>query len=91
MESLNKRILPQSPVNFGEEEVFDQHDATILWLPGGVTGYVDVLPDGVLCIGVGWYSDEGVNLVMERDYGMDGKLKEVRLKTELKRRLPADL
>ncbi|CAM8990897.1 unnamed protein product [Rhodiola kirilowii] len=33
-----------------------------------------------------WYSDEGINLVMERDYGTDGKLKEVRWKSEVKRR-----
>ncbi|XP_078437691.1 dihydroorotate dehydrogenase (DUF3598) [Wolffia australiana] len=91
METLKKRSLPESPIHFGEEEAFDQHDVTVLWLPGGVTAYVDVLPDGVLCIGVGWYSDEGINLVMERDYGPDGKLKEVRSKTELKRRWSPDV
>ncbi|XP_057981385.1 uncharacterized protein LOC131166817 [Malania oleifera] len=85
-ETLKKRSLPENPVYFGEEEMLDMQDVTILWLPGGVTGYVDVGKDGILCIGVGWYSDEGINLVMERDYGMDGKLKEVRWKTELKRR-----
>ncbi|KAF2292005.1 hypothetical protein GH714_000117 [Hevea brasiliensis] len=41
--------------------------------------------DGILCIGVGWYSDEGTKLVMERDYGLDGMLKEVRWKSEVKR------
>lgn len=85
-ETLKKRSLPENPVYFGEEEMVDMQDATILWLPGGITGYVDVNKDGILCIGVGWYSDEGINLVMERDYGLDGKLKEVRWKTELKRR-----
>nr|XP_043624088.1 uncharacterized protein LOC122595724 [Erigeron canadensis] len=85
-ETLKKRSLPESAVYFGEEEVLDMVDITILWLPGGVTAYVDVGKDGVLCIGVGWYSDEGINLVMERDYGTDGKLKEVRSKTEVKRR-----
>ncbi|KAG9454439.1 hypothetical protein H6P81_007343 [Aristolochia fimbriata] len=88
METLKKRTLPENPVYFGEEEMLDMQDVTILWLPGGVTGYVDVKKDGVLCIGVGWYSDEGINLVMERDYGTDGKLKEVRWKTEVKRRWP---
>ncbi|KAK9273604.1 hypothetical protein L1049_018414 [Liquidambar formosana] len=63
--------------------MLDMQDVTILWLPGGVTGYVDVNKDGTLCIGVGWYSDEGINLVMERDYGVDGKLKEVRSKSEV--------
>ncbi|KAL8227952.1 hypothetical protein R6Q57_015536 [Mikania cordata] len=85
-ETLNKRNSPESAVYFGEEEVLDMVDITMLWLPGGVTGYVDVSKDGILCIGVGWYSDEGINLVMERDYGTDGKLKEVRSRTEVKRR-----
>ncbi|XP_021279549.1 uncharacterized protein LOC110413155 isoform X2 [Herrania umbratica] len=85
-ETLKKRSLPESSVYFGEEEMLDMQDATVLWLPGGVTGYVDVDKDGILTIGVGWYSDEGINLVMERDYGLDGKLKEVRWKSEVKRR-----
>ncbi|KAK6162668.1 hypothetical protein DH2020_002509 [Rehmannia glutinosa] len=85
-ENLKKRSLPENLVYFGEEEMLDMQDVTVLWLPGGVTAYVDVKKDGVLCIGVGWYSDEGINLVMERDYGLDGKLKEVRSKTEMKRR-----
>lgn len=84
-ETLKKRSLPD-PIYFGEEEMLDMQDVTMLWLPGGVTAYVDVKKDGILCIGVGWYSDEGINLVMERDYGVDGKLKEVRWKSELKRR-----
>lgn len=85
-ETLKKRSLPENPVYFGEEEMLDMQDATVLWLPGGVTGYVDVSKEGILCIGVGWYSDEGINLVMERDYGVDGKLKDIRSKTEIKRR-----
>ncbi|OAY65143.1 hypothetical protein ACMD2_14732, partial [Ananas comosus] len=85
-ETLKKRSLPESSLFFGEEEMLDMQDVTILWLPGGVTGYVDVNKDGVLSIGVGWYSDEGINLVMERDYATDGKLKEVRWKSEVKRR-----
>lgn len=85
-ETLKKRNLPDNPVYFGEEEVLDMADVTVLWLPGGVTSYVDVNKDGILCIGVGWYSHEGINLVMERDYGLDGKLKEVRTKSEVKRR-----
>lgn len=85
-ETLKKRALPESSVYFIEEEIADMQAATVLWLPGGVTGYADVSEDGILTIGVGWYSDEGINLVMERDYGMDGKLKEVRSKSEIKRR-----
>ncbi|CAM8987262.1 unnamed protein product [Rhodiola kirilowii] len=85
-ETMKKRSLPDNPVHFGEEEFLDMQEATILWLPGGVTAYVDVDKEGILCIGVSWYSDEGINLVMERDYGTDGKLKEVRWKSEVKRR-----
>ena len=85
-ETLKKRSFPESANSFGEEEMLDMQDVTMLWLPGGVTCYVDISKDGVLCIGVGWYSDEGINLVMERDYGVDGKLKEVRWKSEVKRR-----
>ncbi|GFP90511.1 hypothetical protein PHJA_001195000 [Phtheirospermum japonicum] len=85
-ENLKKRSLPENLVYFGEEEMLDMQDVTVLWLPGGVTAYVDVNKDGILCIGVGWYSDEGNNLVMERDYGLDGKLREVRSKSEMKRR-----
>ncbi|CAL1388861.1 unnamed protein product [Linum trigynum] len=85
-ETLKKRSLPGNSVHFGEEEMLDTQDVTVLWLPGGVTAYVDVNKEGILCIGVGWYSDEGINLVMERDYDLDGNLKEVRSKTELKRR-----
>ncbi|CAN0913979.1 hypothetical protein LINGRAHAP2_LOCUS28262 [Linum grandiflorum] len=85
-ETLKKRSLPGNPVHFREEEIVDTRDVTVLWLPGGVTAYVDVNREGVLCIGVGWYSEEGVNLVMERDYELDGSLKEVRSKTEVKRR-----
>ncbi|EPS65669.1 hypothetical protein M569_09106, partial [Genlisea aurea] len=86
MESLKRRNLPENHAYFGEEEMLDMQDVTVLWLPGGVTAYVDVDKDGTLCIGIGWYSDEGINLVMERDYGLDGKLKEVRWKSEVKRR-----
>ncbi|KAL8500443.1 hypothetical protein ACS0TY_020152 [Phlomoides rotata] len=85
-ENLKKRSLPENLVYFGEEEMLDMQDVAVLWLPGGVTAYVDVKKDGILCIGVGWYSNEGINLVMERDYGLDGKLKEVRWKSEMKRR-----
>lgn len=85
-ETLKKRSSRDSTNYFGEEERVDMQDMTVLWLPGGVTCYVDIHKDGVLCIGVGWYSDEGMNLVMERDYGLDGKLKDVRSKSEMKRR-----
>lgn len=85
-ETLKKRSSPDSASYFGEEERLDMQDMTMLWLPGGVTCYVDINKDGILCIGVGWYSDEGINLVMERDYGLDGKLKDVRWKSEMKRR-----
>uniref|UniRef100_A0ACD5V4B3 Uncharacterized protein n=1 Tax=Avena sativa TaxID=4498 RepID=A0ACD5V4B3_AVESA len=86
METMKKRTLPESSIFFREEEMLDMQDVTVLWLPGGITAYVDVDKDGILCIGVSWYSEEGINLVMERDYGTDGRLREVRTKTEIKRR-----
>ncbi|KAF1892840.1 hypothetical protein Lal_00035484 [Lupinus albus] len=76
IETIKNRSLPGSSNYFVEEEIVDMQDVSMLWLPGGVTCYVDINKDEILCIGVGWYSDEGINLVMERDYGMDGKLKE---------------
>ncbi|KAA8515836.1 hypothetical protein F0562_018553 [Nyssa sinensis] len=45
-ENLKKRSLPENPVYFGEEEMLDMQDVAVLWLPGGVTGYVDVNKDG---------------------------------------------
>ncbi|TKY68894.1 hypothetical protein E2542_SST05157 [Spatholobus suberectus] len=61
-ENLKKRSLPEITNYFGEEERLDMQDVTMLWLPGGVTCYVDINKDGILCIGVGWYSDEGSTL-----------------------------
>ncbi|KAJ3680562.1 hypothetical protein LUZ60_016840 [Juncus effusus] len=84
-ETLKRRSLPDSSL-FGEEELNDGEDVSMMWLPGGATGFVEVKEDGVLCVGAGWYGEEGVNLVMERDYGMDGKLIEARWKSEVKRR-----
>lgn len=82
-ETLIKRDFPGNrQAYFGKEEMLE----TILWLPGGITGYVNVNNDGILCIGVGWLSEDGINLVMERDYGINGKLEEVRWKSELKKK-----
>lgn len=86
METSKRRSLPEMPEHFADEDALDMQDVTVLWLPGQITAYVDAKEDGVLSIGVGWYSDDGTNLVMERDYGADGKLLEVRSKTEVKRR-----
>lgn len=85
-EALKRRDLPETSGSFGDEEMIDMQDVSVMWLPGSVTAYVDVKKDGVLCVGIGWYSDEGINLVMERDYGLDGNLIEVRSKSEVKRR-----
>ncbi|CAN8318501.1 unnamed protein product [Cochlearia groenlandica] len=85
-EALKRRNSPENSVSFREEEMVDMQDVSVMWLPGGVTAYVDVKKDGVLCVGAGWYSDEGMNLVIERDYGLDGNLEEVRSKSEMKRR-----
>ncbi|GLJ46882.1 hypothetical protein SUGI_0988890 [Cryptomeria japonica] len=86
METLKRRSLPEFPVHFVDADALDLQDVTVLWLPGGITAYVDTKEDGVLTIGVGWYSSDGTNLVMERDYSNEGKLLEVRSKSEIKRR-----
>lgn len=85
-ETLKKRSGPEYLVYLGEEETLDMQDVTMLWLPGDITGHVHVKKDGVLCLGVGWYSDEGINLAMERDNGTAGGLEEVKMKSEVKRR-----
>lgn len=59
-------------------------DPVVLWLPGGITATVQAKEDGVLTVGVGWFYEEGTFLSMERDYGPDGKLAEVRSQTKVK-------
>ena len=83
METLKRRTLPEIPIHFVDEDILDMQDVTVMWLPGGINAYVEIKGDGIFTIGVGWYED-GVNLVMERDYTSDGKLSDVRSKTEIK-------
>lgn len=90
METLKRRSLPEVAGHFADEDALDMQNVTVLWLPGQITAYVETKEDGVLSIGIGWYSDDGTNLVMERDYGADGKLQEVCTKTEVKRRWSVD-
>ncbi|KAH9293917.1 hypothetical protein KI387_040879, partial [Taxus chinensis] len=90
METLKRRRLPEVPLHFVDADALDLQDVTVLWLPGGITAYVDTKEDDVLTIGFGWYFDDGTNLVMERDYGADGKLLEVRSKSEVQRRWTDD-
>lgn len=67
-----------------EEDDEPIEDPTVLWLPGGITASVQAKADGVLTVGVGWFYEEGTFLTMERDYGPDGKLSEVRSQTKVK-------
>lgn len=83
MEMQKRRLLPDIPLHFADEDILDMQDVTVMWLPGGVNAYVDIKEGRTLTIGVGWYSD-GVNLVMERDYSANGKLFEVHTKSEVK-------
>eukprot|EP00250_Pteridium_aquilinum_P016812 c23304_g1_i1 orf=616-2226(-) len=83
METEKRRLSPELPVHFADEDIMDIQDVTVMWLPGGISAYVDVKEGGTLTVGVGWY-DDGVNLVMERDYNTDGKLCEVHSKSEIK-------
>lgn len=83
METQKRRLLPEVSVHFTDEDIMDMQDVTVMWLPGGISAYVDVKDGGILTIGVGWFND-GINLVMERDYNADGKLCEVHSKSEVK-------
>ncbi|CAM6029176.1 unnamed protein product [Sphagnum balticum] len=65
-----------------EEEVVD--DPSLLWLPGGVIAGVEAKESGILTISVGWLCADKTRLVMERDYGPNGKLAEVRLQSHIK-------
>ncbi len=65
-----------------EEEVLD--DPSLLWLPGGVIAGVEAKESGILTISVGWLCADKTRLVMERDYGPNGKLAEVRLQSHIK-------
>ncbi|MCO5591609.1 hypothetical protein L7F22_045598 [Adiantum nelumboides] len=78
-----RRLLPEVPLHFADEDILDMQDVTVMWLPGGISAYMDVKDDGTLTVGVGWY-ENGVNLVIERDYNMEGKLSEVHNKSEIK-------
>lgn len=82
-ETQKRRLLPEFPILFADEDIMDMQDVTVMWLPGGISAYVDVKDEGTLTVGVGWY-DDGVNLVMERDYNTEGKLSEVHHKSEVK-------
>jgi hypothetical protein len=83
METLKRRTLPEIPIHFIDEDVLDMQEVTMMWLPGGISAYVEIKGDGIFTVGVGWYED-GINLVMERDYTSDGRLYDVRSKTEVK-------
>ncbi|KAI5077373.1 hypothetical protein GOP47_0007197 [Adiantum capillus-veneris] len=82
-ETKKRRLLPELPLHFSDEDIMDMQDVTVMWLPGGISAYVDVKDDGMLTVGVGWY-ENGVNLVMERDYNTEGNLIEVHNKSEVK-------
>lgn len=66
------------------EDAEPAEDPVVLWLPGGITASVEAKEDGVLTVGVGWFYEDGTFLSMERDYGPDGKLSEVRSQTKVK-------
>eukprot|EP00850_Spirogloea_muscicola_P001924 SM000007S20884 [mRNA] locus=s7:721931:724678:- [translate_table: standard] len=59
-------------------------DASVLWLPGGVTASVEVGDDGGLTLGLGWLCGSGMRLSMRRRYDSAGLLAEVRCASEVK-------
>lgn len=83
MEVVRLRRLPEEPVHYVGWDKLNQDDLTVHWLPGGITAYMHQKESGVVMLGVAWH-DDGVNLVMERDYDIMGRVYEVRNKFEVK-------
>lgn len=86
-ELLLEQGLPEPLKMYLEDGELDgepAEDPSVLWLPGGITASVQAKEDGILTVGIGWFYEEGTFLAMERDYGPDGKLSEVRSQTKVK-------
>lgn len=86
-EVMLKQDLPEPLMEYFEEEEESEpisEDPAVLWLPGGITATVQAKEEGILTVGIGWFYDKGTFLAMERDYGPDGKLSEVRSQTKVK-------
>lgn len=84
-EVMLKQGLPEALQMYVDEDGAEPvEDPVVLWLPGGITASVQAKEDGVLTVGVGWFYEKGTFLCMERDYGPDGKLLEVRSQTKVK-------
>eukprot|EP00897_Mesotaenium_endlicherianum_P008707 jgi/Mesen1/7865/ME000042S07310 len=83
-ETLKERGLPKAGVRRKEEWGASIDDVSILWLPGGVSVTLDITEKGTLLAGVGWLSDEGSRLYLERVYDSRGLLQEVRSGSEVK-------
>lgn len=87
-EIMLKQGLPEPLIEYLEDEDEEgepiTEDPSVLWLPGGITASVQAKEEGILTVGVGWFYDKGTFVTMERDYGPDGKLSEVRSRTKVK-------
>ena len=88
-ELMQRQGLPEAMDEYFDEDEDDEgsehlDDPSVLWLPGGITANVEAKEAGILSIGVGWLYSKGTFLLMERDYGPDGRLAEVRSQTKVK-------
>lgn len=91
-EVLQTQGFPEPMGEYVEDDEEDQQgssghatdDPTMLWLPGGITASVEAKEEGILSVGIGWCYEEGTMFAMERDYGPDGRLVEVRSQTKVK-------
>ncbi|KAG0573557.1 hypothetical protein KC19_VG188200 [Ceratodon purpureus] len=87
-EFMLKHGLPEPLTEYFEEEDEEgepiTEDPSVLWLPGGITASVQAKEEGILTVAIGWFYNKGTFVTMERDYGPDGKLSEVRSQTKVK-------
>ena len=65
-----------------EESGASIEDVSHLWLPAGISSRLEVGAEGELVIGLGWLDKQGSRLFIERHYGCDGRLQEVRSGSE---------
>ena len=83
-ETLATRGSPRAGQYTLEDSGARLEDVSHLWLPAGISSRLEVGLEGQLVIGLGWLDKKGSRLFMERHYGCNGRLQEVRSGSEVK-------
>ena len=83
-ETLSNRGSPKAGQYRLEDSGASLEDVSHLWLPAGISSRLEVGLEGELVIGLGWLDKKGSRLFMERHYGCNGRLQEVRSGSEVK-------